>query len=306
MDTADISIAVPDAGVMCTKLSVVPLKFGHGMSRVTVVQFVATGAVDGDTVAPWEANSDEVPVLGILMFINVTPSTRTSIRDRAPVVKSRLGFMLNCSRSTLGVPALPQAYLRLGICTGGSMYSHLHAVGLNIMRGDAYHRSAFWKSPARGSLHNKGHTVWLRNACTLSASLYRLKPLNRYHVPGVVDHPAIVAEVPPLTTSWLLVQARQHVAALHVLPGVHVRVKLSRWLGTGQVTFWLPHVAGVPTHTPPKHRSLNVLASKSVHVVPFAEHKEMRASYQNKMCGTRFRHSCYPELCYMRRVAPDA
>jgi hypothetical protein len=52
-------------------------------------------------------------------------------------------------------------------------------------------------------------------------------------------------------------------------------VKLRRWFGRGHVTFWLPHVAGVPTHTPPKHWSLNVPALKSVHVVPFAEHKEM-------------------------------
>jgi hypothetical protein len=79
-----------------------------------------------------------------------------------------------------------------------------------------------------------------------------------------------VAEIPPLTTSWLLVQARQHVAAMHVLPGMQVLLKLSRWLGSGHVTFWLPHVAGVPTQTPPMQRSLSVTASKSVHAVPLA------------------------------------
>jgi hypothetical protein len=57
---------------------------------------------------------------------------------------------------------------------------------------------------------------------------------------------------------------------LHVVPGTHDRVKFNRWFGRGHVTFWLPHVAGVPTQMPPRHWSFNVDASKSVHAVPLA------------------------------------
>jgi hypothetical protein len=84
------------------------------------------------------------------------------------------------------------------------------------------------------------------------------------------DQPARLPLNPPLVIRFVAEHARQHVETSHVTPGTHARVKCNRWFGRGHVTFWLPQVAGVPAQTPPKHWSLKVDASKSVHAVPLA------------------------------------
>jgi hypothetical protein len=107
---------------------------------------------------------------------------------------------------------------------------------------------------------------------TLSAWFTKEPVLNRYQVlAGDTLHPVMLDDSPPLTISSWELQARQHVVALHVAPGVQAVLKLSLWLGSAHVTFWLAHVAMVPTHTPPKHRSLIVPSLKSVHTDPLAE-----------------------------------
>jgi hypothetical protein len=99
---------------------------------------------------------------------------------------------------------------------------------------------------------------------------------------GDTVHPFRVPP-PPLTTSSVLAQARQHVAELQETPGVQVVKYFRRWLGRGHVKFWLPQVVGTPTQALFTHDSNVVLGLPSLQEVP-ATVKNARSQEFSEKC----------------------
>jgi hypothetical protein len=92
------------------------------------------------------------------------------------------------------------------------------------------------------------HTAWLIDAVVPSTVWTNEPEKMRDHDPPGVTVQLVRPDplVAPLTTSCCETHARQHVAALHVLPGMHKAVKLRRWLNCGMQDIWFVQVPQCP------------------------------------------------------------
>lgn len=109
-----ISISVDEAGAICAKLSVLPLKARHGTSRI-IFSHPAVALEVGEMVAFPKGVAKNVMFRKMATLTNVMLPKRTSMLDVRPLESNWFAFCRQLSRNIFAMPALPHAYSSLAI-----------------------------------------------------------------------------------------------------------------------------------------------------------------------------------------------